>query len=186
MSDENKNQNNEELENVVDDESVEITENETIDECEKCEEYKAGWMRAQADYQNLLRETEEKRGEWAAMSKLQILEEFIPIYDNFKKAFSDTNIQINANDTNNDSNLKKWLSWKQGIEYIMKQFGEVLKRHNVEEIKTVGEKFDTNMHEAMGEEEAEGKEEGVVIREVDSGYTMNGKVIKTAKVIIAK
>ncbi|OGH82112.1 MAG: nucleotide exchange factor GrpE, partial [Candidatus Magasanikbacteria bacterium RIFOXYB1_FULL_40_15] len=47
----------------------------------QCEEYKAGWMRAQADYQNLQKEVENRRSEWARMSEAQILEDFIPVYD---------------------------------------------------------------------------------------------------------
>jgi molecular chaperone GrpE len=68
----------------------------------------------------------------------------------------------------------------------MKQFGDVLKAHNVEEIKTAGEKFDPKFHEAVGEEEDEKFESGSVIRELQSGYVMGGRVVKTAKVIIAK
>ena len=68
----------------------------------------------------------------------------------------------------------------------MKQFGDVLKAHNVEDIKTVGEKFDPKFHESVGEEGAEGQEAGAIVREVDGGYVMGGSVIKVAKVIIAK
>ncbi len=115
-------------------------------DCEKhkkeSEEYKNNWQRALADYQNLQRETSERRGEWARMSEQQILEDFIPVYDNFKKAFA---IADNADAGGAADNAdKKWQSWKQGIRYIMKQFWEVLKAHNAEEIKTVGEKFDRN------------------------------------------
>lgn len=153
--------------------------------CEKmkkeCDEYKSGWQRALADYKNLQKETVERRGEWARMSEIQILEEFIPVYDNFKKAFS------HHPELKDDSEEHKQMkNWTDGIGYIMKQFGDVLKAHNVEEIKTAGEKFDARWHEAVGEEEAEGKEPGTIIREVDGGYKMNEKVIKVAKVILAK
>lgn len=109
------------------DQEVEVEESDSgTSEC-KCEEYKSGWQRAQADYQNLQRETQEKRSEWAVLSEIQILEDFIPVYDNFKKAFS---VDHDDSDT-----------WGQGIGFIMKQFGDVLKSHGIEEIKVVGEKF---------------------------------------------
>lgn len=156
---------------------------EVKDSCENCDtlaqqmqEYKAGWQRANADYQNLQRETQEKRSEWIRMSELQILEEFIPVYDNFKKAFGHQPAE---------GEEKKWENWAQGIQYIMKQFGDIIKNHQVEEIKTVGEAFDPHMHDAVGEEESD-QPEGMIIREMDAGYTMNGKVVKPAKVIIAK
>ena len=156
---------------------------------EEMEKYKAGWQRAVADYKNLQRETSERRQLLLEMSEQQILNEFLPVYDNFKKAFSvPVGVLDNADApqggaTNNANN--GWMNWKQGIEHIKKQFGDILKAHRVEEIKTVGEKFDPKYHEAAGEEPGDG-EPGTIAREVDGGYTMNGRVIKVAKVIIAK
>lgn len=143
----------------------------------KCEEYKVGWQRALADYQNLQKETNARRGEWAQMSKMQILEDFIPVYDNFKKAFASKT---------QDGWSREQENWALGIQFIMKQFGDVLKSHQIEEIKTVGERFDTARHEAVGEEAHEGKDAGVIIREAEGGYTLGGRVVKVAKVIVAK
>jgi molecular chaperone GrpE len=144
------------------------------------EEHKANWQRALADYRNLQKETSSMRSQWAQMSEEQILQNFIPVYENFKKAFS-----ANLAKNNSDSE-KQWENWKQGIEYIMKQFGDVLKSYNVQEIKTVGEKFDPHLHEAISEEQAESKEAGIILKEVEGGYKMNEKVIKPARVIISK
>jgi molecular chaperone GrpE len=144
------------------------------------EEYKLGWQRALADYQNLQKETAARRAELVSLSEQQIVEEFIPVYDNFKKAYS-FHPEVDASEEG-----KKIQNWITGISFIMKQFGDVLKSYKVEEIKTVGEKLDTRVHEAAGEEEVEGKEPGTIVREIDGGYTMGGRVIKPAKVIIAK
>lgn len=146
---------------------------QNCDELKKeCDEYKSGWQRALADYKNLQAEVEKRRGEWAKMSEAQILEEFIPVYDNFKKAF--------ATDGKNAD------SWAQGIEYIKKQFADILKNHGVEEIKTVGEKFDPNLHESVGDEKVEGKEHGEILKEISGGYMVGGKVLKVARVIVSK
>lgn len=144
---------------------------------QKCEEYKLGWQRALADYQNLQKETTTRRAEWAQMSKLQILEDFIPVYDNFKKAFASKK---------QDGWNKEQENWAMGIQFIMKQFGDVLKSHQIEEIKTVGEHFDPTRHEAVGEEAADDKKTGMIIREAEGGYLLGGKVVKVAKVIVAK
>lgn len=143
--------------------------------CESCEQYKQGWQRAQADYQNLVRETNERKAELVRMSEWQIIEEFLPVYDNFQKAFAAEPGEMNDACKN----------WMKGIEYIKKQFGDVLSAHNVEPIKTVGEAFNPELHEALAEEEGDGKP-GTIIKEVDAGYTMNGKVLKVAKVTIIK
>jgi molecular chaperone GrpE len=142
----------------------------------EAEEYKANWQRALADYRNLQKETAAMRSQWAQMSEEQILQNFIPVYENFKKAF---NANLSADGD------KQWQNWKQGIEYIMKQFGDVLKSYNVSEIKTVGEKFDPRLHEAISEEEVEG-ESGVILKEVDGGYKHGEKVMRPARVIISK
>lgn len=131
--------------------------------------YKERCLHAQADYQNLVKDVARQKAEWASWSRRQIVEEFLPVYDNFKKAAA-----VECADE----------AWKKGIGYIMKQYGDILKKHGVEEIKTVGEPFDTAFHEAVGEEE--GDTDGMILKEADAGYTMDGKVIKVAKVIVAR
>lgn len=143
------------------------------------EDYKSGWLRAQADYQNLKREMEDQKKEWAAWSELRVLEEFIPVYNNFKKAMEFTPPELDG-----DAG-KAWLNWKRGVEFIMQQFAGILKAHQVEEIKTVGEMFDPTKHESMAEEASEAPEHSI-IREITPGYTMKGKVVQVAKVVVAK
>lgn len=169
---------------MSDEQQQEINEADAVTEevnpHEKCEaeaaEYKLGWQRAVADYQNLKKETEARRAEWVQMSEQQILEEFIPVYDHFKTAF------YHHPDLNGEQkNIKNWID---GIGFIMKQMKDVLKAHDVEEIKTVGEMFDPTYHESAGEEE--GEKVGKIIREVSGGYKMGKRVIKPARVIISK
>ena len=150
-------------------------------ECIKCEEFKKeaaefkqGWQRALADYKNLQAETSKRRGEWAQMSETQILEEFIPVYEHLKLAI------------NNEQLTSDTSPWVAGVKYVLKQFADILKAHGVEEIKTVGEKFDPRFHEAVGHEEVEGKSEGEIIKEISGGYKVGDKVIRAARVIISK
>ncbi len=170
---------NNDNENVLDSASAECKNCAAAKE--QADEYKQGWQRAVADYQNLQKEMTAKRSEWAEMSEQYILEEFIPVYDNFKKAFAHHPVLESGDEAH-----KQVQNWVNGIGYIMKQFGDVLKSHKVEEIKTVGERFDPRIHEAAGEEEVSGTEPGIIVREVDGGYVMNSRVVKVAKVIIAQ
>lgn len=148
--------------------------------CEKleseCAEYKTGWQRALADYKNLQTEIEKRRGEWAQMSEMQVLNDFLPVFENFKKAFGVETQDIASSSEN----------WRKGIGHIMKQFGDVLKAHGLEEIKTVGEQLDLKFHEVVGEEAVEGIEAGTIVREVETGYVVGERVVKAAKVIVAK
>lgn len=156
--------------------------------CKDCEkyktesgEYKIGWQRALADYKNLQNEINTRRSEWAQMSEIQILEDFLPVYENFKKAFNH-HPEMNP-DSEEHKTFKNWID---GIGFIMKQFNDILKNHGVEEIKTIGEKFDPKFHEAMGQEDQEGTESHIILKELDGGYKAGDKVIKVAKVIVNK
>ncbi len=140
----------------------------------EAEEYKANWQRALADYRNLQKETMAMRSQWAKMSEENILQNFIPVYEYLKLAINNEQL---ANDKN---------PWLEGVRHVIRQFAGVLKSYGVEEIKTVGEKFDPHWHEAIGEEEAEDREAGFILKEVESGYKMGDKVIKPARVIISK
>lgn len=178
MSDENQNVSNE---NEERDESIPAEGGEDCANCAnsrtQMEEYKQGWQRAQADYVNLQKETQKQKSEWMQMIKGDILESFIPVYDNFKKAFSFST---------GDGDQKQFENWKKGIEYIMKQFGDVLKQNSIEEIKTVGEMFDPRFHEIVGEEEVENIPSHQIVKEMDGGYKAGEKVLKVAKVVVAK
>jgi len=176
---------NEDLEEKIDTEEKKSFFNKNCKNCEdnndKAQEYKKDWQRALADYKNLQKEISDRRSEWAQLSEAQILEDFIPVYDNFKSAFA--HHPVLSPDNEEHKHIKAWID---GIGYIMKQFGDVLKGRGLQEIKTVGEKFDPKLHEAMGEEEVADKEVGVIVKELVGGYKMKDKVVKVAKVIISK
>jgi molecular chaperone GrpE len=203
MTDEQKNINQEEIKNeeTIMEDVKQIKDEKSKKsffgkECKNCEKYKkeneenkAGWLRALADYKNLQNEINTRRSEWAQMSETQILEEFIPVYENFKKAFYH-HPEVNFDNEEH----KAFKNWIDGIGYIMKQFGDILKNHGVEEIKTIGEKFDPQFHEAVGalapesDDSVQGEniESGTIMKEVEGGYKTKDKVIKVAKVIINK
>lgn len=139
-------------------------------------DYKDMWLRAQADYQNLQRETASVRVHWAKMSEIHVLEEFIPVLENLKKAFA-----VDSGDS-----AQQFENWKKGIAFIVKQFEDIMTSHGVEKIVTVGRKFDPTVHEAVGEESSDAFAEGTIIREVDGGYTAGETVLRAARVIVSK
>lgn len=146
--------------------------------CEKLkmelEECKIGWQRALADYQNLQKETVARRAEWAQMSEQQIIEEFIPVYEHLK---------MSLNGVVEDGGNNPWLD---GVKHVLKQFVDILKSHGVEEIKTVGEKFDPKYHEAVGHEAVEDADEDEIVREISGGFKMGDRLIKAARVVVGK
>lgn len=134
----------------------------------------AGWQRAKADYSNLVKEQDKKYKETAAWANAMFMAEVLPVYNHFKLALK--HIPEEA----------KKESWLVGIEMIQKQFQEFLKKYKIEEIKTVGEQFDPNLHEAVAHEEKDGFEADTVFEEVSPGYLLDEKVLLPAKVKVAK
>ena len=144
------------------------------------QEYLDGWKRAKADYENLLKEVTNERLQMGAFALAKVVEEFLPVYDHLKMAMK----AAPAGEAETDTAVLK--NWRDGITHIASEFAEVLKRLGVQEIIAAGEKFDPAIHETVGESAAGGVEAGTVIRELESGYRVNNRVIKPAKVIIAK
>lgn len=133
---------------------------------EKKEDWKEKYHRSLADYQNLLKRQGREKEELTKYSNEQLLRELLPVFDNLK-------ISLKHTDENNKDS-----KWVQGVEYVVKQFREVLNNNGVEEIDTEGHKFDHNTMEAL---EGEGEK---VKKEVKPGYKLHGKVIVPAKVIL--
>jgi len=142
----------------------------------RIEENLNGWKRAKADYINLQKETEKRQQELIQFANASLILQILPINDHFKLAFSQLP-EIK------DEETKKWV---QGIEHIKNQIQATLKTLGIEEIKTVGEKFNPERHEAVEKRKAEGKEKDIIIEEVKPGYLMHGKVLEAAKVVVSE
>lgn len=140
----------------------------------KSEEYLNGWKRAKADYINFKKETEKKNLELVQFATAGLILELLPIIDDIKQA------------VNHISQENKDKDWVIGFLNIKKKFDNLLKSIEITEIKTVGEKFDPMLHEAVAKEKSEGREAGIIIKEVSGGYKMQDKVIRPAKVIVSE
>ena len=99
-----------------------------------------------------------------------IISSFLPVIDNLEKA---------AEAKTEDEN------YKQGLELVLKQFKEVLAKFGVEEIKTVGETFDPEVHEAVSSVQDDTKGEKEIVQEFRKGYKIGTKVIRHSMVIVA-
>lgn len=133
---------------------------------DKSEEYLNGWKRALADYENLKKEIGSEKEKDRNRIKESLVYDLLPVIDNFEQAV--------AHAPNLDGAQKSWLD---GVLFIKKQFEDVMQGLGLEKI-SVGDVFDPNLHEAVGEAEE--------MKEVSSGWMLNGKVIRPAKVIIKK
>ena len=138
-------------------------------------DYLAGWQRAKADFVNARREEEERRADVSGFVEVKIISDFLPVLDSLEIATKDKNWQT----------LDK--TWQDGIKCLHKQFVEVLKGYNIEEIKAVSERFDPAKHEAVGEvNTGDEKEDGMVVEEIRKGYKLGNKIIRVTQVKINK
>jgi len=146
-----------------------------LQECEKTkQEYLGGWQRTRADFLNYKKEELERAEGLIKFAKEGMILKILSILDNFEIA--EKSLPQNLKE---DKNIK-------GLLLIKNQLKEFLKQNGVEEIKLKGKKFDPAFCEVIEEIEDKEKESGVVIEEIQKGYKINGRVLRPAKVKVAK
>jgi len=152
-------------------------EKQLEEEKKRSEEYQNNWKRAMADFANYKKRQSELFAELVNSAGQEMIMEILPIYDTFSLAVK--HIPEDLKDK----------EWTKGVVQLKIQLENLLKGKGLEEIKSVGEKFNPEFHEAVemvslpagGE-----KPEGEILEEVQKGYKLNGMVIRTAKVKVAK
>jgi molecular chaperone GrpE len=144
-----------------------------LEECQKeRSEYLAGWQRARADFLNYKKEEEKRLEEFLEHINEGFVLELLPILDSFERAEKEI------------KGRKDTLF--SGFLQIKNQFLDFLKRKGLEEIETKkGERFDPNVHEVIEAVEKE-KEKGKVLEVLQKGYRFKGKIMRPAKVRVAK
>lgn len=131
------------------------------------------YLRACADLENYKKRAERERADAVNFANEALIEEVLPVIDNFERALS------HANGENVDS-LRK------GVHLTADQMYSVLKKFGLQEIKSVGEKFDPSLHHAITEEETEGAAPGTVVKEFQKGYLLKGRLLRPAMVAVSK
>ena len=137
-------------------------------------EYLACWQRERADFINYKKNELIRMGELVSYSNIDLILKILPILDNFELVENKLPEQLK-----NDKNIK-------GLLQIKVQIKDFLKNQKIEEIKSIGKKFDPNFHEVIDEVQVRGKEQGIIVEEIQKGYKFNERVIRIAKVRVAK
>ena len=126
-------------------------------------------QRERADATNLRRRHDEQIATLRTTVKASVIKDLLPIVDNFERALKHVPADLAEND------------FTKGVQGIVKQFEKTLSDIGVERIKTVGEAFDPQFHEAVSMEEGDGDQE-IVSEELQSGYRLGDEVIRHAMV----
>jgi molecular chaperone GrpE len=151
--------------------------------CVKCQEYLAGWKRAQADYANLKKEVEKEKVEFSKYANERLLETLLPAVDQFETALA-FKPELEGLPEDQKSKFENWCNGLSAVKYLWdKEFAAL----GLENIKPEpGHDFDPLIHEAVGQEAAEDGEDGKINRVLQAGWRLNGKLLRPAKVIIVK
>ena len=139
---------------------------------QKADEYLNAWKRTAADFENYKKRREREDQELLQFAQEVTVVKMLPTLESLEQALK------------HSPQDEQFQTWSQGVVKIVQQLEKVLLEMGVEKIKSVGEKFNHELHEAV--EMVEGGESGKILEEVQAGYKLNGKVIRAAKVKVAK
>ncbi|HNZ86432.1 MAG TPA: nucleotide exchange factor GrpE [bacterium] len=140
----------------------------------KNEEYLNGWKRAQADFENYKKQTEKRIKDVIEFGNAEMILELLPLFSHFNSALT----HVKEED--------RQQGWFIGLEHIKKLWMDFFEKFGINQIKTIGEQFDHNKHEAVDFEELADCNDNEILTEVTPGFELNGKVIQPAKVIVCK
>ena len=129
--------------------------------------------RTQADFVNFKNRIEQEKKDWIKFGEGSVIIELLGVLDNFGSAARHVPEDIKDND------------WVTGIKNIEKQFEEIVFSKGLVRIDAVGKEFDPNFHEAIFSEESD-EPEGTVLEVFSEGYIYDDKVLRPAKVKVAK
>ncbi len=148
---------------------------EQLEECQKIkEEYLTNWKRERADFLNYKKEEKDRMIELMRYDKEGLILKILPVLDNLFIAEKKI-----PEDLRNDK-------WVEGFLKIKTQVLDFFKNQGLEEIESLGKKFNPNFQEAVEVIKKQGCEPEIVVEEIQKGYLFQGKVIRPAKVKITK
>lgn len=140
---------------------------------EKYAELNDRFIRLYSEFDNYRKRTNKERIDLIKTASEDILKTLLPVVDDLERALS------SMKDRSDDAALE-------GINLIYQKFINILSQKGVEVIKTDGELFNTDFHEAVTTIPSENEEQkGKVVDVIEKGYLLRGKVIRFAKVVVA-
>ncbi|HLF17971.1 MAG TPA: nucleotide exchange factor GrpE [Candidatus Omnitrophota bacterium] len=159
----------------IDDKVIEIKESEYKALVEEAASYKDKYIRLYAEFENARKRMEREKLEFLKYANEEIIGEFLNILDDLERSVAAA-----------QAKHEDYQAFLKGIEMVMAHVYEMLKKNGVKAVEAKGKQFDPHHHEVLMQEESKDHEDGTVIEEFQRGYIYNDKVIRTAKVKVAK
>ena len=179
---ENPNSNSENTEEIKDneDKNKSTKKNEDLKPEDKIKELEDRLARAYAEIENQRRRFEKEKDDAFDYGGFSLAKETLNLIDNLERSkFA----------LENDETLKNSEALKKIIDHlnvIQKDMLSILKKNNIEQIKSVDQKLDPNLHQAMMEIEDDNKETGTVVQEIQKGFMMKDRLLRPSLVAVSK
>lgn len=138
-------------------------------------DFKAKYYYIAAEMDNYRKRMEREKENLVKYGNERVLSDLIQVVDNFERT-------IEMLKPDQDPKMKNVVI---GLDMVNKLFLDTLSKHGLTPVESIGKDFDPNFHEAMAQEYQEGARPNEVIKEFQKGYSLNGRLIRAAKVVVA-
>ncbi|MBR3255049.1 MAG: nucleotide exchange factor GrpE [Clostridia bacterium] len=165
MAENEKEEQNQEVQEEVKQEKTELELKQ-----EELDDITDRYKRVLAEFENYKKRSSKERDGLYNSVLSDVVEAMLPVLDNLENA-----AKVETEDEN----------YKKGVEMVLQQFKTVLQSKGVEEIKSVGETFDPELHEAVSSIQNDELGEKVIAEEYRKGYKIGTKVIRHSMVVVA-
>ena len=178
---ENQNSQTEDSKEIKENKDTEKTsENKDLKPEDKIKELEDKLARAYAEIENQRRRFEKEKDDAFDNGGFSLARETLNLIDNLERS----KLALE-----NDENLKNSEPLKKTLDHlnvIQKDMISILKKNNIEEIKSIDQKLDPNLHQAMMEVEDDKKEPGTVVQEIQKGFMMKDRLLRPSLVAVSK
>lgn len=157
---------------AANDEAETAEQGEAKEDVEAVNEWKDKYIRLYAEFDNYKKRTLKEKAELILNGSEKTINAILPVADDFERAMADPSDDPKA--------------IKDGLELIFKKFEKALESLGVKKIETKDKDFDVDYHEAIAMVPGSDEQKGKVIDCVQTGYTLNDKVIRHAKVAVGQ
>jgi len=161
---------------VIPEEEIAQLRSELDQSLAKADDYLTGWQRERAEFFNYKKRMEREQAQGGQNAFGNAIRRYLDIADDLARALKDKNRPTDGNGA----------IWAEGIDLIHRKMVAAFEADGVKTIDTDGKFFDPNMHEAISHEDSSDHESGQIIEVVQPGYTLGERVIRPARVRVAR
>ncbi len=131
------------------------------------------YLRSVAEMENMKKRAAKEREDWHKYANETLIKDLLPVIDNLEKAIA------------HSCDQDVFHALREGVELTLKGLMDCLARSGLKEVEAEGVPFDPSFHEAVSELEDNQVESGIVLKELQKGYVLNGRLIRPSMVVVS-